>query len=36
MTKGLKVMNEKFTPTNDALDDDMSGSVTIDGESKQV
>ncbi len=36
MTKGLKVMNEKFTPTNDALDDDMNGSVTIDGESKQV
>lgn len=36
MTKGLKVMNEKFTPTNDALDDDMNGALTIDGESKQV
>lgn len=36
MTKGLKVMNEKFAPTNDALDDDMKGAVTIDGDSKEV
>lgn len=36
MTKGLKVMNEKFSPVNDALDEDMNGALTIDGDSKQV
>lgn len=36
MTKGLKVMNEKFAPTNDALDDDMKGTVIVDSDRKEV